>query len=407
MTIEATIAAIHSRPKSGKKDSQERMKALLFELGHPEENLAPAIHVTGTNGKGSVANMLSAIAIADGLRVGLFTSPYLISFNDRFQINGKDITDDQLISLYQRVEDAVKRVESKSDNRLRPTEFEVVTAIMLCYFADEQIDLAIIEVGIGGRFDSTNILTSTAVAVITSVALDHQRLLGNTIELIAEQKAGIIRKSRPTVVGPDMNSEALAVIEGVCKSNDSQLIVAKKIPFKVSLTGTYQKMNAATAVAAYRAFRPMVHDSVIQEGLLKAWLPGRFEKVEDGIYLDGAHNLAGIHALHESIRQAFDGPVMVIIGALEDKSLSDALEKLEEDSQLDVRLFQYGGLPGRAGMVLSDFDKKRFGQPIASVGEAIALAKEKKEPVFFTGSLYFVADVRRELCQKKKYSAQS
>ncbi|CAK1238606.1 bifunctional folylpolyglutamate synthase/dihydrofolate synthase [Fructobacillus fructosus] len=407
MTIDEVLAAIHSRPKVGKKDSQERMTALLSALGHPEKDIGPAIHVTGTNGKGSVANMLSAIGIADGLRVGLFTSPFIVRFNDRFQINGQDISNDALVAVYERVQVALRQVESESDDQLRPTEFEVVTAMMFCYFAEADLDLAIIEVGIGGLYDSTNFLTTTAVAVITSVALDHQKLLGNTVEAIAYQKAGIIRSDRPTVVGLDMNPVAKTVIEKCCQRESSPLIVAQSVPFKTALAGDYQRGNTNIAVAAYRAFRPNVTDEVLGTGLMHAKLPGRFEEVMPGVFLDGAHNPAGLEALQRSIDARFDQPVMLVIGALADKSLGNFLNQIVEKRRLDVRLFNYQGIPGRPGMTCTDYDEKVFGPPLASVDEVIQLAKEKGEPVFFTGSLYFVADVRRQICQKKKYSAQS
>ncbi|MCK8617612.1 bifunctional folylpolyglutamate synthase/dihydrofolate synthase [Fructobacillus sp. M158] len=409
MRIDQALTYIHFRPKAGKKDSHERMQALLVTLDHPEKRLPEVIHVTGTNGKGSVSTMLSAIAQADGLRVGLFTSPYLVVFNDRFQINGQNISDDELARYTDRVQVAADEVEERSDGRLIVTEFEVVTAIMLCYFADQDLDLAIIEVGIGGRYDSTNVLTTTAVAVVTSIALDHQKLLGDRLSDIASQKAGIIKEGKPTVLGPHLPKEAESVIRQVAESKKSFVIVAatKGPDYKTALVGSFQRENAQTAVAAYRAFRPNSRAALIQEGLLHAQLPGRFEKVATGIFLDGAHNPAGLAALQKTVQERFDGPVDFVVGALADKHLEGALQRLVEDPRIRLHFFAYDGLPGRAGMDLSLFMPSQEASVIQTVDEALALKRKSKRPLIFTGSLYFIADVRRQLCQMKKSSAQS
>ncbi|MDD9138754.1 bifunctional folylpolyglutamate synthase/dihydrofolate synthase [Fructobacillus sp. CRL 2054] len=404
MTFEETLAYIHSRPKSGKKDSQARMAALLSALKHPEKHLPAVIHVTGTNGKGSVATMLSAIGQADGLKVGLFTSPYIIAFNDRFQINGQDISDDELTKITGRVKSAADQVEKDSDGELRPTEFEVVTAIMFCYFSESALDLAVIEVGIGGLYDSTNLMPQKEVAVITSVALDHQAMLGDTLAEIAKQKAGIILEKQPTVIGPNIPKEALSVIKKECLKKESSLVLAERTFLKSNLHGEFQEENKATAVTAYRVFRPNVEEKVLQEGLSTAFIPGRFEEVLPDVYLDGAHNPAGLSALRKTIDKKFDQPVLFVIGALADKHIETSLRTLSDDSKIDLFFFDYEGLPGRAGMKVPDF---LTNQRLCSVDEAVELAHNSHRPLVFTGSLYFISDVRRHLCQKKKHLVQN
>ncbi|MBS9336348.1 bifunctional folylpolyglutamate synthase/dihydrofolate synthase [Fructobacillus papyrifericola] len=406
MTIEEALAYIHSRPKAGKKDSQARMAALLSALENPEKRMPPVIHVTGTNGKGSVSTMLSSIGQADGLRVGLFTSPYIVSFNDRFQINGQDIDDERLARYTKRVKEAVERVKEESKGTLAVTEFEVVTAIMFCYFSESQLDLAVVEVGIGGRFDSTNFMETTAVAVVTSVALDHEQLLGNTIEAIAKQKAGIFVSGQPVVLGPALPEEALTVMKDECRSLACPLLIAsgQEPTFKSALQGSFQRENTQTAVLAYKTFRSSVSEQTIADGLQKAFLPGRFEEVLAGVYLDGAHNPAGLQSLQESIHERFSDGADLVIGALADKHLERALSQLAKDPLLSLWSFDYQGLPGRPGMAFDHFAPET--KPIKSVEEALQMKKKTKRPLIFTGSLYFIADVRRQLCQMKKSSAQ-
>ncbi|WP_168779084.1 Mur ligase family protein [Fructobacillus tropaeoli] len=398
--IEEALAYIHGRPKAGKKDSFTRLDALLTVLGHPEDRLAETIHITGTNGKGSVATMVTAVAKEAGLRVGTFTSPFITDFRERFQINGELITPADLIFYTNQVKKATDRVEQKSAGQLTPTEFEVVTAIMFLYFADQDLDLAVIEVGIGGRFDSTNILKTTKVAVVTTVALDHQAMLGDTVAAIAGQKAGIIKPGSKTVIGPGVTAEAKEVIEAQAKEVGSPVLVAQVGSFHSALSGSFQADNTATAVLALKTWRPNLQDEVIQAGLDQAFLAGRFEQIQPKIYLDGAHNQAGIQALHQSIKENLAGPVTVIIGSLADKNVDLAFLELEKDPQITLALVPFEGVAGRPGLQKDQVDLAN--QDLIwydSLDQALSENQEKT--VVITGSLYFISDVRRELCQKK------
>ncbi|MCO0831847.1 bifunctional folylpolyglutamate synthase/dihydrofolate synthase [Fructobacillus sp. W13] len=403
MNVTETLAYIHGRPKGGKKNSMARMAALLEQLGHPEAELPDTFHITGTNGKGSVSAMLSAIGQADGKRVGLFTSPYIVTFNDRFQINGKNISDEELVRLTARVKDAADRVQADSAGELIPTEFEIVTAIMFCYFAEEELDFAVIEVGIGGTYDSTNLLQSTSLSVITTVALDHEALLGDSLAAISRQKAGIIKFGKPVVIGPHLPKEALSVIAEVAAKQKAPVLTAKPVPFTTALQGAFQEDNLQTAVAAYTALYPETTPATIQAGLDKAFLPGRFENVADGIYLDGAHHPAGLAALQKTIDQNFDGPVIVALAGLADKHLVEGLAPLVKDQQIELVSVDYSGIPGRPALTKEDFEKAGWSLlTLPSIDQVLDYAKQKQQPLVFTGSLYFISDVRRHLCQTKK-----
>ncbi|MGO3624830.1 MAG: bifunctional folylpolyglutamate synthase/dihydrofolate synthase, partial [Leuconostoc falkenbergense] len=210
-TVAEAIAYIHSRPKGGQKESLERMHALLDRLGNPEKIIPPAIHITGTNGKGSVATMSSNILHSAGFHTGLFISPFITDFRERIQIDNQMISSEDLLSTTQDVADVLTDLDRDLAPDI-PTEFEVLTAIMFTFFARQNLDALVIEVGIGGLLDSTNVMPNARVAVITSVGLDHQALLGSTIADIARQKAGIIHNDMPVVIG-QVSGEARSVIE--------------------------------------------------------------------------------------------------------------------------------------------------------------------------------------------------
>lgn len=398
--IEEALAYIHGRPKAGKKDSFTRLEALMTALEHPEDHLPETIHITGTNGKGSVATMVTAVAQAAGLRVGTFTSPFMTDFRERFQINGELITSADLIFYTGQVQKATDQVEQASAGQLTPTEFEVVTAIMFLYFADQDLDLAVVEVGIGGRFDSTNILKTTKVAVITTVALDHQAMLGDTIAAIAGQKAGIIKPGAKTVIGPGVTDEAKEVIEAQAQEMGSPVLVAQVGPFQSALPGSFQADNTATAVLALKTWRPDLQDEVIQAGLNRTFLAGRFEQIQPKIYLDGAHNQAGIQALHQSIKENLVGPVTVIIGSLADKNVDLAFLELEQDPQITLALVTFAGVAGRPGL---QKDQMNLANQDLIWYDSLdqAFSENLQQTVVITGSLYFISDVRRKLCQKK------
>lgn len=388
-TVAEAIAYIHSRPKGGQKESLERMHALLDRLGNPEKILPPAIHVTGTNGKGSVATMSSNILQSAGLHTGLFISPFITDFRERIQIDNKMIASEDLLSVTQDVADILIDLDRELAPDI-PTEFEVLTAIMFTFFARQDLDALVIEVGIGGLLDSTNVMPNARVAVITSVGLDHQALLGPTIADIARQKAGIIHKNMPVVIG-QISSEALSVI----KEHASNVIVGQLGEFKPGLPGEYQIVNTATAVAAVRAFDERIPDSAIIHGLASTRFPARFELLNKNLMIDGAHNAQGLHALYKALINSYPtGKIHLIIGSLMDKNVTDSFSEILAQNRFAITLVPFTGPNGRHSLNIEATAKK---YPVGTaVNWQTALRQSDADLTVLTGSLYFVSKVREE-----------
>lgn len=388
-TVAEAIAYIHSRPKGGQKESLERMHALLDRLGNPEKILPPAIHVTGTNGKGSVATMSSNILQSAGLHTGLFISPFITDFRERIQIDNKMIASEDLLSVTQDVADILIDLDRELAPDI-PTEFEVLTAIMFTFFARQDLDALVIEVGIGGLLDSTNVMPNARVAVITSVGLDHQALLGPTIADIARQKAGIIHKNMPVVIG-QISSEALSVI----KEHASNVIVGQLGEFKPGLPGEYQIVNTATAVAAVRAFDEHIPDSAIIHGLASTRFPARFELLNKNLMIDGAHNAQGLHALYKALINSYPtGKIHLIIGSLMDKNVTDSFSEILAQNRFAITLVPFTVPNGRHSLNIEATAKK---YPVGTaVNWQTALRQSDADLTVLTGSLYFVSKVREE-----------
>lgn len=388
-TVAEAIAYIHSRPKGGQKESLERMHALLDRLGNPEKILPPAIHVTGTNGKGSVATMSSNILQSAGLHTGLFISPFITDFRERIQIDNKMIASEDLLSVTQDVADILIDLDRELAPDI-PTEFEVLTAIMFTFFARQDLDALVIEVGIGGLLDSTNVMPNARVAVITNVGLDHQALLGPTIADIARQKAGIIHKNMPVVIG-QISSEALSVI----KEHASNVIVGQLGEFKPGLPGEYQIVNTATAVAAVRAFDEHIPDSAIIHGLASTRFPARFELLNKNLMIDGAHNAQGLHALYKALINSYPtGKIHLIIGSLMDKNVTDSFSEILAQNRFAITLVPFTGPNGRHSLNIEATAKK---YPVGTaVSWQTALRQSDADLTVLTGSLYFVSKVREE-----------
>ncbi len=351
----------------------ERISALMERLDNPERSLA-FIHVAGTNGKGSTCAYLSHILQAAGYRTGLFTSPYLFHFEERIRVDGTDISSDELLHITLRVKDAAEEVEAKLGSH--PTEFELMAAVAFCYFAEKHCDIAVVEVGLGGRLDATNVIESPQVCVITPIAMDHQELLGNTLSAIASEKAGIIKPGAAVVLGlqepeahevlkeaagraacplfevsrqdlivdplgPDLGGHSDCRQD--CRNDyhndyrrdyrndyyqDCRHFRYKGMAFQTRLLGLYQPENAACAIEAIRALRSRgwdVSDEALGEGIASTRWPGRFDWVALSplTIIDGGHNLQGAQALRRSLEEliGFMGDMGEISGmAFEDSS---------------------------------------------------------------------------------------
>lgn len=299
----------------GVKEGLERIKELAAELGQPQ-NFYRTIHVAGTNGKGSVCAMLAEMLKASGLKVGLFTSPHLESYCERIKINGVNISESDFAEMIFRVKDC----------NVVATHFEVLTAAAFLYFKEQAVDVAVIEVGLGGLYDSTNIITPE-LSIITNVALDHENILGD-LDNIALNKAGIIKPNIPTVTGA--TGKPLEIIRAVTEEKNSPLYeVTAPANVNVNLRGDYQKFNAAVAIKAAEVLG--LNDSAIETGLANVEWAGRFEVVETSkgvVVIDGAHNPHGAAALRQSLDETFpNGRRVWLFGVLRDKDF-DAMIKI-------------------------------------------------------------------------------
>jgi dihydrofolate synthase/folylpolyglutamate synthase len=316
--VDQAIAYLKQLPHTEVKPGLDRIRFLLEAVDNPHEQLQ-AVHIAGTNGKGSVAAMLSNILHCAGYRVGLYTSPHLVSHCERMQIDQTPVSEQTFAAL---ADELMPIVDSMAD---KPTQFEFLTAMAFLYFARQKIDIAVVEVGLGGRFDATNIIVPM-VSVLTNVELDHTDLLGDTIEKIAWEKAGIARKDISLVTG-EYKRGALAVIERECATVGAPLIQARqrvrRLDFtweyqefeieslgrvRLQLLGGYQRENLDIALEALYALRKSfdISQNAIVAGLEQTRWPGRFEIVQQGPYiilLDGAHNPAGSRALREDVHR--------------------------------------------------------------------------------------------------------
>ena len=326
----------------------DRMFALMNELGDPQKKY-PIIHVAGTKGKGSVASLCASALKAAGYKTGLYTSPHLWDYTERIQINGEPISHKQLIELVEEVKPAVAKIP-------KLTTFEITTAIGMLAFAKNDVNAAVIEVGLGGRLDATNIVMPK-VAVITSISYDHTAVLGNTLAQIAREKAGIMKEGIPVVSAPQTD-EALQVLERIAKERNSPFIlVGKDVKFerlassldgqslsvkddlrhstldlRLPLLGAHQIENAAIAYAALKTSGIPISDEAIQKGFSEVKWPARFEVLrrEPPVVIDSAHNRDSSRRLRETLDEYFpEIPVILIFCALEDKDITGILDELK------------------------------------------------------------------------------
>ena len=281
------------------------------------------IHVAGTNGKGSTCAMIANICHAQGWRTGLYTSPHLLSLKERFQINGECIPESVLCEELNRIREQVVDWEQ------HPTFFEIVTVLALRWFQQESVEVVVLETGMGGRLDATNIVTPL-VSVLTPIGLDHQQHLGESLALIAEEKAGIFKQGIP-VISALQEEEALAVFRDKARLLGCSLEVVEQpwTESAVALKGEVQRWNAALAIAALRAAGLPITSAAIEKGLSSVRWPGRFEKVGDNLVLDGAHNPHAARVLCETWQTTFPGErAELIFGALQDKDVRGLLNAL-------------------------------------------------------------------------------
>lgn len=320
MDYENAIKTLTSQGKFYINLGLERISAILELLGNPQDSLK-CFHIAGTNGKGSVCAILAAVLKEYGLTVGLYTSPHIFDYTERININGQDISKDDFTGY-------VTEICSLADkNNIHLTEFEILTATAFKYFADKKVDVVVLETGLGGRFDATNVIKKNLCAIITHIDLDHTERLGSTKDKIAFEKAGIIKENCPVVT-----SEGYEAIKDAADEKNSLLLFTA--PFadttNLSLKGIYQQENLALALAALKLVYPEIPQSVVDEGLKKVQHPCRFQVLEDeNLIIDGAHNPNGIAGLRESLDFYYpDKFRRFVFGCLKNKDYKKMIEIL-------------------------------------------------------------------------------
>ena len=320
MDYENAIKTLTSQGKFYINLGLERISAILELLGNPQDSLK-CFHIAGTNGKGSVCAILAAVLKEYGLTVGLYTSPHIFEYTERIKINGQDISKDDFAGY-------VTEICSLADkNNIHLTEFEILTATAFKYFADKKVDVVVLETGLGGRFDATNVIKKNLCAIITHIDLDHTERLGSTKDKIAFEKAGIIKENCPVVT-----SEGYEAIKDAADEKNSLLLFTA--PFadttNLSLKGIYQQENLALALAALKLVYPEIPQSVVDEGLKKVQHPCRFQVIEDeNLIIDGAHNPNGIAGLRESLDFYYpDKFRRFVFGCLKNKDYKKMMEIL-------------------------------------------------------------------------------
>ncbi len=386
-------------------------KELLYLLGNPQDKLR-FIHVAGTNGKGSFCSMMSSVLQKQGYKVGLYTSPYIVVFNDRIRVNGLPIAEDDINDLF-------LRVRQKADTmKTPPSAFDFITAAAFLWFYETKCDIVVLEVGLGGRYDSTNVIKSSLLSVITGIAFDHTEILGDTIEKIAWEKAGIIKVNCPALYGGN-NEKALAVIEKECEEKHSELTVKNPDLLKIlsttldgtefefdgkeyfiRLLGLYQPANAATVLAAIDVLRKHgfeISETAVKDGLSSAVWQARFEKIADEpvVLYDGGHNPQGVRAAVESVRAYFgDKKINLLVGILADKAHGEMAEELAKitDRVICIAPPSPRALPAEA--LAEEFCEAGANARAAnSIKEGVKIALSYKKPVLVIGSLYSYNDV--------------
>jgi len=422
MNFEESLQWLYGFQKFGMNLGLERISYIAKELGNPQQNYK-IIHVGGTNGKGSVCKFIASILKKSGYTVGVYTSPHLQHISERFVVENQQITEDEVVSLVRKIKPVVDKMIRNGNG---PTFFEVATALAFQYFCDKKVDFAVVEVGLGGRFDATNIV-EPVLTVITNVSLEHRHILGKTIEDIAFEKAGIIKTNVPVVTGATGN--ALTVINKVAKEKKTPVTIIKKESWKrtyndmngqkfsingalsdhtvnTSMLGEYQGENIAVAIAAIEQLQMngvYIPDTSIEEGITHAVNIGRMEIVsnEPFILLDGAHNKTGMKFLVDSLKKDFDyDKLIVVLGILSEKDITSMLSSITPLADVIVATKSKNTRacdPSKLEEITKKIDNAKEVVVKEQIPDAIAYAKslaKKNNLICITGSLFTVGEAR-------------
>ena len=418
MNYKESLNWLYSFEKFGIKLGLERISYICKKLDNPQEKLK-IIHVGGTNGKGTVCRLMGSILSNSGYKVGIYTSPHLQRFSERFLINENEISKKEVIKLIEQIKPIIEDMTKKEDN---PTFFEIVTAIAFQYFYEKSVDYAIIEVGLGGRFDATNIV-NPEISIITNVTLEHQNILGKRVEDIAFEKAGIIKEKVHTITAA--TGEALNIIRKKAKEKKSKLTIIdknswkktsggvdwqeflincslKEYNLKTSLIGNFQGENIAIALNSIEILQMnglYVTEEGIIEGIEKALNPGRMEIIdfEPIILTDGAHNIAGINFLRKTLENDFIYEKLILVfGILSDKKIKEIIEIIFPISDIII-LTKSKNPRAFDPYKLKDMFKGKEIIVKEKISDAIIHAKKiakKQDFICITGSLFTVGEAK-------------
>lgn len=416
MDYKEAISYINKIEWFGSKPGLERVSALLEKLGRPQDSLK-YVHIAGTNGKGSCASMMASVLKSAGYKTGLFSSPYLYQFNERMQINGRQIENDVLAGLVSEVAPVADSMDE------HPTEFEIMTAVALLWYAREKCDIVVLEVGLGGRYDATNVIENSEVSVIMNIGLDHTAILGDTIAKIAWEKAGIIKENSNTVMYAQ-SSEAEEVIAEECRKKNSSLLVAdfaeivpefdslegqsftyRGRPFAIPLLGAHQRRNAAVVIDACTVLREKgweIADDALEHGLYSVFWPARFEIVNEDPYfvVDGGHNPQCAATVVENLANYFpDCAHVMLVGVLKDKDYENLFRILNLAADEYVCVTPESQRALKAEDLAKELEK--YGKKVTvcdsiedGVFTALERASETEGMVCAVGSLYMSGKIR-------------
>lgn len=429
MNYEETVAYLLGIPKFSKKNQPEHTRELMRRLGNPQESFQ-VIHVAGSNGKGSVCAFLESVLIKSNVTVGMFTSPHLVDIRERFRINGALCRQDEFCEAERIVHRTVE--EMMGDGFPHPSFFEYLYAMGMVLFARAGVTCAVTETGLGGRLDATNVVAHPALTVITSISLEHTEILGNTIEEIAAEKAGIIKYGVPVIY--DANEpKAAKVIETVAGQQHARAIGIRRKDIKISLnegktvafsigrryavssvkTGflaEYQAENGALALVAANELRGIlpITEEGIRDGFLLARWPGRMEEAAEGVYLDGGHNVSGIRELIRTVQRMTDMPSLLLFSMVREKDYGEAARLLTESGCFEkVILTEISGNP--RALSIEELSSCFAGKlPVVTRKEPAdvlhyAMAQRKPgQKLFCTGSLYLVGQLMQAFREREE-----
>ena len=425
MNYEESLSWLDGFQRFGMKLGLERISRICKELDNPQNGLK-VIHVGGTNGKGSVCKFLESILLTSGYSVGVYTSPHLQCFSERIVVDGEEISEGDVVSLVEKVKPVVEKMIEKGDD---PTYFEIATAMAFQYFKDKNVDFAVVEVGLGGRFDATNVV-NPFVSIITNISLEHTDVLGKKVEDIAFEKAGIIKNGIPVITATE--GKALEVIEKIANERKAPVNVVRRDDWeryhggldrqefyvkgflkdynvKTSLPGEFQGENIALTLAAIEILQMngfYIPDDSINNGISKTVHAGRMEIIsrDPVILLDGAHNPAGMQMLVDTLENEFDyDKLVVVLGILSDKDIKSMLKLLVPLADVIVTTkSQNSRAYGPSGLkkIIEDLDYKKEIVMKNEIDDAVNYAKsiaKKNDLICVTGSLFTVGEAKDSL----------